>query len=278
MPRPILVLLLGCTSLASLSGQSTLFLIDKAIDYSQSDNSTPTFNSDIGHSFIAQVADMSGTYNASNPAVDPTVDDGSTTWTLVYNNDFDAWYYEDSGYASEAALDTVYADTNYNFNFDSNTATVAVSADLYSNIPMASMNIGSWSGGTFIVASNQAFTISTNTFTTNYLNGASRIEIRINGDSFSDSANNNNSGDSLTLDLDAFDLTAGDSYEVEIAFTRFDGSDAMLSGTDTYGSYTSITTFNLHAVPKPDSFGLWVGLGALGMICRRRQRRGTGRG
>lgn len=277
MPRPVLVLLLGCATLVSLSGQSTFFLIDKAIDYSQTDNSTPTFNSDIGHSFIAQVADMSGTYNASNPATAPTVDDNTTTWTLAYSSHFNAWYYEASGFSDEASLDAVYADTNYDFNFDGSMATVAVSNDLYSNIPMASMNTGIWSGGTFVVDPSEALTISTNTFTTNYLNGASRIEIRISGDSFSDSADNNNSGDSLSLNLSAFDLSPGGNYEVEIGFTRFDGSDTMLSGTDTFGSYTSITTFNLHAVPEPSSFGFWAGLGALGIVWRRNGRRATRR-
>lgn len=277
MPRFLLSLIVG-SLLASTGWAQTFFLVDKAVDYSQTDTSTTAFNASIGHSFIAQVADQSGTYNAGNPASAPSVDDNTTTWTMTYNSSRSAWYYESSGHASEAALDAVYADTNYNFNFNGNTATVAVANNLYSNVPVASMNTGSWSGGTFMVNASDALTISTNTFTTNYLDTASRIEIRIdgNGNSFSQSVNNNNTGSSLMMNLNAFDLVSGQNYRVEIGFTRFDGSATMLSGTDTYGSFTTITTFDLQAmsaVPEPSAWALIVGGLSLGFVSTRRRER-----
>ena len=277
MPRFVAALIISAL-LASIGSAQTFFLIDKAVDYSQTDTSTTSFNASIGHSFIAQVSDQSGTYNASNPATAPSVDDNTTTWNLTYNTDHSSWYYESSGHANEATLDGIYADTNYDFNFDGNTATVAVSNNLYSNVPVASMNTGSWSGGTFMVNASQALTISSNTFTTNYLDTASRIEIRVEGDgnSFSQSANNNNTGDSLSLNLNAFDLTSGQSYRVEIGFTRFDGSASMLSGTDTYGSFTTITTFDMSAVPEPSTFAALAGMLALGFAAARRRRPAIG--
>ena len=277
MPRFVAALIVS--ALIALTGSAqTFFLIGKAVDYTQTDTSTTSFNASIGHSFIAQVSDQSGTYNASNPATAPSVDDGSTTWNLTYNTDHSSWYYEATGIADEATLDATYADTNYNFNFDGKTATVAVANNLYSNVPVASMNTGSWSGGTFTVNASQALTISSNTFLTNYQENSSRIEIRVEGDgnSFSQSANNNNTGNSLSLNLNAFDLTSGNSYKVEIGFTRFDGSATMLSGTDTYGSFTTITTFNMSAVPEPGTFAAIAGMFALAFATARRRRSAIG--
>ena len=276
MPRFFPSLIVGILLASVASAQSTFFLIDKAVDYSQTDTSTTAFNESIGHSFIAQVADQSGTYNAGNPASAPSVDDNTTTWNLAYNSGRSAWYYESTGHADQATLDATYADTNYDFNFNGSSATVAVSNNLYSNVPVASMNTGSWSSGTFMVNASDALTISSNTFSTNYLDNLSRIEIRVdgNGNSFSQSANNGNSGDSQSLNLNAFDLTSGQTYRVEIGFTRFDGTATMITGTDTIGSFTTITTFDLQAVPEPSSWATIAGVLALGCVggSRRRSR------
>ena len=86
MPRFFPSLIEGILLASVALAQNTLFLIDKAVDHSQTDTSTMAFNESIGHSFIAQVADQTGTYNAGHPASEPSVDDNTTTWNLAYNS------------------------------------------------------------------------------------------------------------------------------------------------------------------------------------------------
>lgn len=253
--------------------QSIIHVIDKAADYSQTDVGTTAFNSDIGYSFISEVIETSGsTLHSGNPSTAPSFDNGSVT-SLAWNASRNRWYFESSGHTSQGALDTAYANGSYTFNFDGNSAAVSLTGDLYPDVASATMSAGSWSGGEFYVNASEAFSITTNTWTTNYLDGQSRIQISIDGSSFNQQTDNNNSGSSHSMNLNSFDLTSGQSYEVTLIFDRFVSSaDLGSTGSDnTYASYSNITTFTLNAVPEPSTWAVFAGLAALGFVIYRRR-------
>jgi hypothetical protein len=124
-------------------GKSIIHIVDKAVDYSQTDVGTTSFNSDIGYSFIAEVIETSGsTLNSGNPATAPSFNNGSST-SLAWNTSRNGWYFESSGHASQGALDSAYANGSYTFNFDGDSAAVSFSGDLYPSVASATMSAGS---------------------------------------------------------------------------------------------------------------------------------------
>lgn len=281
MSRFLAALALGCTLTLGASAQTLIFVIAKVQDYTQTDVGTTSFNAGIGHTFNAEVIDggYSPSLSSSFPSTAPSVDDNSSVnENLAWDTDTNSWRFEDGNYASASALDLVYADTTYDFNYNdgttSGTGSVTFTADAYPNVPEATTTAGSWSGGSLVMDVADAFTLSTNTFSTNYSGGfGDRVSIFINGPGFSDSAEVAGS-DSTSLMVSAFSLTAGHTYDVELNFTNSFASDDLTGDAtdDTYASYVTITTFTITAVPEPGSWALMMGLGALGLVGTRRRR------
>ena len=257
--------------------QSIIYVVTKAADHSQTDVGTTAFNSSIGYSFISEVIETSGsTLNAGNPATAPSFDNGSPT-SLAWNASLGNWHFEDSGHATQGALDAAYANGSYTFNFDGDSAAVSLTGDLYSNVASATMSAGSWSGGEFNVNVNDAFSITTNTWTTNFLEGSSRINISIDGNSFENDSDNSGSGSSHSMSINAFDLTSGESYEVTLSFDRIvNSADLGATGMNNlHSNYTNITTFTINAVPEPSTWAVLTGILALGFTVVRRRARLT---
>ena len=198
--------------LGSISrAQEVVHIVHKAADYRQTDTTTVAFNPEIGYNFIATLNDLGATpaLDATNPASAPTVT-GAQNFSLAWDTIREEWRYSNGGYTDLTAFDLGAPNGNYTFGGGSfGSATVALTGDLYPNVPLASFSSGTWSDGIIMVDSTQPLTISSSLFTTNYAEGFGRIEIHVIGDGFFASATNNNSGDSLDLELDAFDLVAG---------------------------------------------------------------------
>ena len=247
---------------------------------------TPTFAAPAGSSYL----------NGTDPILGQ----------MVYNASGDEWgrtFYYGSKYsatggppggAGPGGIDGLFNNGAYTLTVDSTAVNLnlgaAANADIYPNVPVATLSAGTWAGGgvnTLYLNTDQALTISTSTFTDFYTNGyLSHIGLFIcnNGsdfvelESFSDNTlfPGELTTDSLSTTLNAFSLTGGQSYLVEIEFNVVVDTSDELSGVLGVALFTSRTQFYIQAVsavPEPATYAAILGAVALvGVMVTRRRR------
>jgi hypothetical protein len=207
-----------------------------------------------------------------------TLPDGATTRTLAYDATAWSFHYTDS-VAAATDLIARYPNGVYALTFANQTipnlqvgAGTGAAGDVFPNTPQAAVSAGTWSGGNLTVPVSQTLTIATNTFSTNFALGQSRVSIAIDGVRYTDSAESR-AYSTLALTLPAFSLVAGNTYTVTLTFERATsqwsdvnfgtlGPSAAVSAT-----FCKVTTFQIQALPETAAYSQKIAnVSALGPI------------
>jgi len=170
----------------------------------------------------------------------------------------------------------------------------AATAALLPTVPLGTISGSPITNSVATVDANQSFTLTTNTWTTNYVSGHAFIGISISGPgvnlNYATAPAFNTNGynydqNQLSLTLPAFSLTSGQSYNVAIAFSVL--VDANTTGTANLGSadtttisgasviadFSRNTGFTIQAVPEPSTYALAAGASAIALAIVRRRRK-----
>lgn len=277
-----LLALLGVTA-AAYSQTVSYVVFTRSHQYSQTAWSAPSEFTNPWQ-FGAYVAGTSMT--ASNPitsasftsAAGGTVGSGSLTFDT---GDWGAEY----NYSSSGALNTAFADGNYTMTFNSGaytTPTRALSSTLYPNVPQFTLTSGSgtWVGNQLYVDPSVQLIFTTNTFTTNFSAGSTRVGWDISGNSYNaGSGMGDFSGNSATITIPAGSLIAGSTYDLYAEFGRILDQGTITStgitGLDNANVVTILhagTNIQLYAVPEPASYAAILGaLAFIGVITNRQR-------
>jgi len=275
--------LLGLTA-AAYSQTVSFVVVTRSHDHNQTAWSTPGEATTDPWQFGAYVVGSSIT--ASNPitnasftsAAGSTVTSGSLTFDT---NEWQAEY----NYTTSGALTTAFADGNYTMTFNSGaytTPTRALSSTLYPNVPQFTLTSGSgtWVGNMLHVDPSVQLIFTTNTYTTNFQTGSTRVGWDISGNGYSDGNGMGDfSGNSATITISAGSLIAGNTYDLYAEFGRILESGTLTStgitGLDSATFATMLhtgTNIQLYAVPEPAGYAAALGaLALVGAISRRRR-------
>jgi len=213
----------------------------------------------------------------------------TTTYPMVFTTDDNSWNYHSTGYASQSAVETAFANGNYSVagagpGSGSPSGPLNLTSGSYPNTPQLLLVNGAaaqWLGGSLLLNPGQANTLEWSAFA-NYINPiGANISFNIYGNSGS-VANQNaftgpfGSGDSAfnTFTLNPGDLTLGDSYVVSISYVQFTDLTTASGGIDVAGNETEIN-FTVSTVPETNNFWL-AGLALIAIGIRFFVRRKTG--
>jgi len=282
--RALVALFSAMTAATIASAQTIEFLfVTKLVDYDQTDATTATL---ISNPYIV-AASIDGTGLSGSFPVSPTVAVQKGTQSLItLTPDGNGWHIESSGYASQAALNTAYGSGTYTFQSSSfsNSVVNLSNADLYPNAPVATITTNSglglqWSGGVLIVNPSlfTTFTITTNTFATNF--NPALNHIGINGDSFNTNVNAESFNDadgvfSYNIATATF-LGGSSSKSIELEFNNIIDFFANTpgAGNTSVSAFTSATKISLQVIPEPSTYAAIFGaLACLGVAFKRRRR------
>lgn len=221
---------------------------------------------------------------------------GVASGNLSFNNgEWAAEYpYSNAGDMLTAFPDADGSSGFYTLTFNGGTYTttgLTTNSMYFPNNPMLSLSSGSadWytsNGVTYLVVDpTQDLVLTTNTYTTNFHSGYTRIGWEVSGSGYYlDNGDGDLVGNSATITIAANSLISGNTYDLSVEFDRFlalssvSGSGiAGLDGADVLSFLSSTTSFQIYAysaVPEPSTYALLVGAVALGGVVWRRRRRG----
>ena len=258
-------------------------VITRSHDHNQTAWSTPGEATTNPWQFGAFVVGNSLT--SSNPVTSASFTSaaGSTvaSGSLTFDNEWEAEY----GYATSGALTTAFADGNYTMTFNSGaytTPTRALSSTLYPNVPQFTLTSGSgtWVGNMLYVSPSVELVFTTNTYTTNFSAGSTRVGWDVSGNGyFNSNGMGDFTGNSATITIPAGSLIAGNTYDLYTEFGRILDQGVLTStgitGLDNATFATILhtsTSIQLYAVPEPASYAAALGaLVLVGAISRRRR-------
>jgi hypothetical protein len=283
--RVLLALFSAMLAATIASAQTIDFLfVTKLVDYDQTDATTAT---PISNPYII-LSSIDGTGLSGSFPVSPTVAVSSTgSATLItLTSDTDGWHFESTGYPTQGALNAVYGSGTYTLQSSSfsNSVLNLSNADLYPNAPVATITTNSglglqWSGGVLLVTPSlfTTFTITTNTFATNY--NPSLNHIGISGDSFNTdvSAESFNDADGvLSHNIASATFLGGSSNKsIELEFNNIIDYFANTpgAGNTSVSAFTSATKISIQVIPEPSAYAAILGALALaGVLIRRRRQ------
>ncbi len=200
-----------------------------------------------GFSFSAQI---DGTATTPSSPVSFTVPGGGGVRALSYAADRQQWFFEQR-FDTAVALAAAFPNGGYAYTFGGRNATLAFNGDLYPSAPVATASAGTWSGGTLAVDRAQPLTLTIR-FPQNYLAGASRLAISVDGEQGSsgnfsvDTADTGLNQALVALTIPANALIAGGSYTVQLEANRIAALDAVSApGYNTVAIYSATTSFVL---------------------------------
>lgn len=277
------IALLSLTA-AAYSQTVSYVVFTRSHEHSQTAWSTPGESSPNPWQFGAYVVGSSIT--GSNPitnasftsAAGSTVASGSLTFDT---NEWQAEY----NYATSGALTTAFVDGNYTMTFNSGaytTPTRALSSTLFPNVPQFTLTSGSgtWVGNMLHVNPSVELVFTTNTYTTNFLAGSTRVGWDVSGNGYSAGGGMGDfSGNSATITITAGSLIAGNTYDLYAEFGRILDNTTLtstgitgLEGATFATMLHSGTSIQLYAVPEPASYAAILGALAFVGVMMRRQR------
>ncbi len=266
----------------------TSVVLGKGDSYEQTSAAPPT--TAVSHRF--QVSINGGNLDAITP---PTVvvPGGTQAGTVTLSDhSSDEWQFKNTHFVDLNAVNSAYGSGTYTTTVNGTTySTLGFPSGVFSpNIPAASTNIGTWSGSVLLVDPSQSLTITSNVFSTNFVADRSRIALQMYGisgseieDDFTSSANH------LSIDIPAFSLTSGQSYDVNVTFYTFVNPTTVnstgfvlpdtttLLGAEAVAAFVTDTHFTITAIPEPATGAAMIG--GIGLIAGawHRRRRGIRR-
>jgi hypothetical protein len=209
------------------------------------------------------------------------------TLTLT-NSNSSRWIYSSTSYPNNTSAFGDYGSGTYTVTAGGATYSMGFPSTIAApSIPQATFSSGSWVNGVLNVDPTQALTISTNTFSANYVAGKSAILVSVSDltdsgpGAFQPQASTFSTftGQTESLNIAANALTPGHTYQVEIDFdvlvnaTGIAGPDTTTtSGVTAFAVFQRETVANFLAVPEPATWALLGGAAALGLAMWRRRR------
>jgi rhamnogalacturonyl hydrolase YesR len=194
-----------------------------------------------------------------------TLPDGVTVQPLAYDATLWQFHYTDA-LASATDLNARYPNGVYALAFANQTipnlqvgAGSGATGDVFPNTPQAAVSAGTWSGGKLTLPVSQTLTIATNTFSSNFGLGLSRVSIAINGARYLDSAESR-AYSTLALTIPAFSLVAGNTYTVTLTFERATsqwndvGLGTLGPGATVNATFSEVTTFQIQTLPETAAY------------------------
>lgn len=246
--RLVLLILAAVALDSTVRGQTASFaILNKGRVFAQTGAATTQPFATGGFLFGAQI---DGTATTPSSPVSFTLPGGADTRALSFAADRQQWAFEQR-FDTAAALAAVFPNGSYTYTFGGRTATLAFNGDLYPSAPVATASAGTWTGGTLTVDRAQPLTLTIR-FPQNYLAGASRLAISVEGEQGSlgnfsvDTADTGLNQAQLALTIPANALSAGGSYTVQLEANRIVALDAVSApGYNTVAIYSATTTFAL---------------------------------
>ena len=162
----------------------------------------------------------------------------------------------------------------------------------YPNTPIATLTGGNWVGGVYQFNPGNTLTIDSGTYNTDFLYSAARIEIGIDGNSYSFQLDKGvgsvtpflitDTMGSILASLPPATFISGNTYNVDVGFSyvtsftdislAFGQSGGTATGVTLFGTTTS---FTIQAIPEPSTYAAILGAVALGGVLIRRRRVAT---
>ena len=276
------------TGIAQASPDVNYVLVGKSIDYLQTSAGSPVLNPkpvsasyggpygfgvDILGSNLQSLPTphVSGPFSAAMSA--STFFNGGD---LVYDTSSDAWRLgrpnaNDWGGTSLTQLNDNFGDGVYTVSVGQTSVSLNLHGDLYPNIPFISLSGGHWANGEYVIAANQALTITSNSFSDN----ADSVGVLSVGGLFQDIqlGSNTPGANIISYTIAANTLQAGNLYNGNMSFLNLVdiANIPNHSGVLAAAHYTSDTSFSILAVPEPAStWQLFSGLLGIAAVARRK--------
>ncbi len=264
----------------NLSAQTvTLVAVSKSHEYDQTGWSSPTEQT---QPWEAGVYVFGSGLTSSNPISSASFNGSGAVGTSSLTFESDHWEAE-ATFADESSLQTAFGDTGYTVTLGSyTTPSLDLDSTKYPNVLQWSLTSGSanWVAGKLYVDPTQTLVLTSNTFSTNFMTGASRVGWEISGLNYDDD-NDDRSGNTASITIAADSLVSGSTYDLYAEFNRFTDStslnstgNASLDGADYVALMGSGTTLQIYAVPEPSTYALLAGvLAMMGVVWSRRRLR-----
>ncbi len=272
--KQLLVVLVALIAAASLPAQIFVGL-NKGIHYTQTGAGTVTANNPTPYNVTA---DVSGTGVTASIPVGPirATAPNMIVYSMSYDPGWGGWSYESTPAPDLGTFNMTYPNGTWTLEAGGNSWNLSLTGDLYPNNPVASFSSGTWSGGQLYLSAAEAaagFTVTTNTFSTNYSAGYSYIGINVG--SYSAENFPGLTAQSVTLTVPGGALSPG-SHTLSIDFNRLTAMDTSVSGYTAVIGYNANTnlTIQVEAIPEPATWAaiLTGGLNLLLVMAWRRRR------
>jgi len=246
----------GLASASALAQSGNFAALNKSIAGLQSGPATAQPAATNAYTFNASLGGTATTPTGPRNFVIPG---GGGTRTLAFNTNDQQWIFA-AAFASQAALDAVFVNGTYTYNFGGRAVTLPYAGDLYPAIPVATLSGGTWNNNTVSVDRAQPTTITT-TFSQNYLVGLSRLAISVSGGpngqvNLQASSSDNFNQQQLALTVPANTFQPGINYRVEIEANRIVTLDTTSApGYTVVSLYSATNVFTVTAAQSgPPTF------------------------
>lgn len=279
--------------------QSIQFIVvDRQVNYVQSTAGTASLAGANPYEFVI---DLNGTSLGSLTFTFKKPGDAITNYTSFERDPGKEWQapgpqgaYQ---FANMASLQSAFPDGAYTIQTNLGTTSllsipnlIGGTNDGFANMPFLTGtqngNPVSWSLGKMLVDPTQELTLTSTTFTTNYVTATGRIglwlDYGVSGQQVTNETVPNNfifNAATVQMQIAANTLTPG-IYGGGLEFNNVTSGglvnlNANIPGANGVGVYTAYTSFQIQAIPEPSTYAAILGVVALGGVMIRRRRIAT---